>query len=328
MGTGSAGKRRNSVETVGIDELGEYIRLTDDEREAAKRMEENFPFKISRYYAELIRGSDYDYPLRRVIVPSLEELIEYENQEEFDIHADESRYQPVEGIVHRYPGKLLFFPTLECFAHCRFCYRSGRRVASVLSKEKLDRAISYIRERSDIRDVVITGGDPLTLKLSRLEYILNEIRSIDHVEIIRIGTRVMAYAPEIVTPELARVTAKYKPVIMKLSFTHPDEITELCEEKLGILADAGIVLFQQGPLLKNINDSTEILKKMYEKLAKNRVIPYYAGYGNYTPGTKHFTVFREEAVKLVSSLENKTSGFCLPTLMTLDEKDGKTRKVN
>ncbi len=127
-----------------------------------------FPFKISRYYAELIRGSDYDHPLRRMITPSLEELITYEGQEENDIHQDESQYQPVEGIVHRRPGKLLFFPTLECFAHCRFCYRSGRRVAAVLSGEKMERAISYIRETSEIRDVVITGGDPLTLPLSRL----------------------------------------------------------------------------------------------------------------------------------------------------------------
>lgn len=316
------------METVGMEELEEYIRLTDEEREAARRMERIFPFKITRYYAELIRGSDCAYPLRRVIAPGLEELTPYENQEEFDIHADESRYQPIDGIVHRYPGKLLFFPTLECFAHCRFCYRAGRRVAAVLSREKIDAAISYIRERSEIRDVVITGGDPLTLKRPRLEYILDRIRGIDHVEIIRIGTRVMAFAPEIVTPGLARAIARFKPVIMKLSFVHPDEITELCEEKLGILADAGIVLLQQGPLLKNINDSTEILKRMYEKLVKNRVIPYYAGYGNFTPGTRHFTVHREEAVKLVSAMENNTSGFCLPTLITLDPKNNKTRKIN
>jgi lysine 2,3-aminomutase len=228
--------------------------------------------------------------------------------------------------VHRYPGKLLFLPTLQCFGHCRFCFRSGHRVKA-LGRTKIDAAIDYIRKRTDVREVLVTGGDPLVLSLDILEEILARLRAIAHVQIIRIGTRAPAYAPHVVTREMTAMLAKYKPVFMSLSFVHPDEVTAYCAEKLNLLADAGIVLLQQGPLLKGINDDADVLRRMYEKLAQNRVLAYYAIYGILAPGIRHFMVGRSEARGLFQKLENTTSGYCLPHMITLDQRENKTRSV-
>jgi len=153
------------------------------------------------------------------------------------------------------------------------------------------------------------------------------IHAIEHVEIIRIGTRALAYAPQVITHEMVAMFTKYKPVFMALSFVHPDEITPYCEEKLNMLADSGIVMLQQGPILKGINDDALVLKQMYEKLAKNRVLAYYAIYGIFAPGVRHFIVNREVAKHLSMELENSTSGHCLPHMITLDQNDNKSRSV-
>lgn len=312
---------------LSIDELRTYISLTEDEEIAIDAMKDVFPLKISRHYAELIKDSEPNDPLRRMIIPTTEELKKYDDDDELDIHADEAKYQPVQGIIHRYPGKVLLFPTIDCLGYCRFCYRSGQSVKALLSNEKLELAFSYIEE-NNIRDIVITGGDPLMMPVDHIDYILKSLRKIKSVEIIRFGTRALSYAPQIITEELVSVLSKYKPVYVKNSFIHPREIISITEKKLALLSDAGIVLLQQGPLLKGVNNSPEILKELYEKLVKNRVIPYYLGYGTVTPGTRHFTVYREEAKSIIDALENKTSGFCIPTLLTLDSSNNKTRKMN
>lgn len=306
-----------------VSDLKETLNLDPCEIEEIEKVSAKFPMKIPYYYAELMRKKEV---LRQIVVPSGKELIEYEDDSVTDVHADESEYQPVEGIVHRYPGKLLFLPTLKCFGHCRFCFRAGQRI-KLLGKEKLDAAISYIENRTEVREVLVTGGDPLTLPMEDLEDILARIHAIDHVEIIRIGTRALAYAPQVITPELVAMLSKYKPVFMSLSFVHPDEVTPYCEQKLNMLADAGIVMLQQGPILKGINDDAKVLKQLYEKLAKNRVLAYYAIYGIFAPGVRHFIVNRDEAKQLFMELENNTSGHCLPHMITLDQNDSKTRSV-
>jgi lysine 2,3-aminomutase len=304
-------------------ELQMLLLLSADEMRPIEQAGRLFPMKITQYYADLMTEH---VVLRQVAVPSAKELIVYSDDPEADVHADESKYQPVEGIVHRYPGKLLFLPTLQCFGHCRFCFRSGHRVKA-LSRAKIDIAIDYIRRRMEIREVLITGGDPLVLPLPVLEEIIKKIRAIKHVEIIRIGTRALAYAPGVITPELVSMLARHKPVFLSLSFVHPAEVTPYCEDKLNLLADSGIVMLQQGPLLKGINDDAVVLKKMYEKLAKNRVLAYYAAYGIIAPGVRHFIVNREEAKRLFARLENNTSGHCLPHMITLDQSENKTRSV-
>jgi lysine 2,3-aminomutase len=308
---------------VSSAELQQQLLLSDDEMRPIEQASRRFPMKITKYYADLMTEHTV---LRKVAVPSPKELIVYGDDAETDVHADESSYQPVEGIVHRYPGKLLFLPTLQCFGHCRFCFRSGHRVKA-LSQKKVDGAIDYIRKRTEIREVLVTGGDPLVLPLAALEEIIARLRAIRHVEIIRIGTRALAYAPGVITPELVAVLARYKPVFLSLSFVHPSEVTPYCEAKLNLLADSGIVMLQQGPILKGVNNDAVVLKRMYEKLAKNRVLAYYAAYGIYAPGVRHFMVKREEAKRLLEKLENNTSGHCLPHMITLDQNDNKTRSV-
>jgi lysine 2,3-aminomutase len=308
---------------ISSDELQMLLLLSADEMRPIEQASRLFPMKITQYYAALMTEHAV---LRQVAVPSAKELIVYSDDAQTDVHADESKYQPVEGIVHRYPGKLLFLPTLQCFGHCRFCFRSGHRVKA-LSREKIDIAIDYISRRTEIREVLVTGGDPLVLPLPVLEEIVAKIRAIRHVEIIRIGTRALAYAPGVITPELVSLLARYKPVFLSLSFVHPAEVTPYCEEKLNLLADSGIVMLQQGPILKGINDDAVVLKKMYEKLARNRVLAYYAAYGIFAPGVRHFMVNREEARRLFAKLENNTSGHCLPHMITLDQNDNKSRSV-
>lgn len=306
-----------------LADLKEMLHLSASEMKDLAKVSEKFPMKMPLYYAELISKHKV---LQQIVVPSAKELIEYEDDTFTDVHADESGYQPVEGIVHRYPGKLLFLPTLKCFGHCRFCFRSGQRI-KLLGREKLNAAFNYIQNRTDIREVLVTGGDPLTLPMEDLEEILSRLHAMDHVEVIRIGTRALAYAPYAITPELVAMFAKYKPVFLSLSFVHPDEITPYCEEKLNMLADSGIVMLQQGPVLKGINDDPQVLKQLYEKLSKNRVLAYYAIYGIYAPGVRHFIVDRKTAKRLFMTLENSTSGHCLPHMITLDQNENKTRSV-
>ncbi len=306
-----------------LTELKEMLHLSERQMKDLGKASSKFPMKIPLYYAELIKKHKL---LQRIVLPSMEELDTFEDDDTTDVHADESEYQPVEGIVHRYPGKLLFLPTLKCFGHCRFCFRSGRRIR-MLGREQLNAALNYIKTRTDVREVLVTGGDPLTLPLENLEEILSALHAMDHVEIIRIGTRALAYAPHVITDEMVAMLAKYKPVFLSLSFVHPDEITPFCEQKLNLLADSGIVMLQQGPMLKGINDDAKVLKQLYEKLSKNRVLAYYAIYGIYAPGVRHFIVDRASAKQVFSKLENSTSGHCLPHMITLDQNDNKTRSV-
>ncbi len=309
---------------ISMAELQMMLLLNNHEMQQIRAAGRKLPMKIPRYYAELMTSHA---ALRPIVVPSPEELVEYDNDAATDVHADESKYQPVDGIVHRYPGKLLFLPTLQCFGHCRFCFRAGHRIKA-LSREKIDTAIDYIRKRTDVREVLVTGGDPLVLPLEAIEEILARIHAIDHVEIIRIGTRALSYAPRVITSELVAMLARYKPVFMTLSFVHPAEVTAFCAEKLNMLADSGIVMLQQGPILKGINDDADVLKQMYEKLAKNRVLAYYAIYGIFAPGIRHFIVNRQEVRRLFAQLENTTSGHCLPHMITLDQSENKTRSVS
>jgi lysine 2,3-aminomutase len=316
------------VHYLSLEELEQMVKLTDEEKRAIALVEGIFPLKISRHYASLIAGSPPDDPLRKIIIPSLKELETFEDDALLDIHRDEARYQPTEGIIHRYPGKLIFMPTLECLGHCRFCFRQERLCTTLLSEEHIAKAIEYIDKTQEIRDVIFSGGEPLTLSKTMLHRLLQEIYAIKHVEIIRITSRALIYAPEVMDDEMIAMISQFKPLIFIHSFMHPREITPLCIEKLNKLADAGIVMLQQGPILQGINDTTEIIKELYEKLAQHRVIPYYLTYGSVSKGTRHFVKWRKDAKKIMRELENNTSGFCIPHMMTLDVANNKTRSMD
>jgi len=308
------------------EQLAEYVTLTDAEKEGISKCRPIMPMKITRHYAELLDRDNPDDPLRKLAIPSVEELVRYPDDEAVDIHRDEAGYQPVEGIIHRYPGKVLLMYTTACFSHCRFCFRS-EKVASTLDGRRLDKAIEYLRKNESIRDVIFTGGDPMHGNPERLEHALYEVRSIPHVEIIRITTRAPIFAPEIFTDELIKMLSWFKPLIMITSFIHPRELSDEVCSVLDRLSDAGIMLLQQGPILKGINDDVDTLRTLYEKLVQHRTMPYYATWGIVSPGNRHFTLDGESARKLIRQLENTTSGFCIPHLSTLDQNNNKTRSI-
>jgi lysine 2,3-aminomutase len=301
-------------------ELEKFIRLTDDESRAIDELRREYPLKVSRHYASLIDPADPSDPLRRMVVPTLAELTHRPGEEDDDVHADEARYQPCPGIIHRYPGKLLLIPTLACASHCRFCFRKGGKVKH-LTQEESDRALDYIRRDGTIRDVIITGGEPLILTDDELHFWVSSLRKIPHVEIIRITTRSPIYTPSRVTESLVSMLAEHNPLFMTLSFVHPREISPEVERAVTMMADAGLVILQQGPLLKGVNDDAAVLKRLYERLARLRVLPYYAIWGIHAPGAEHFLVEGPEASQLLGSLENKTSGFCVPHLITIARGD-------
>ncbi|MBK8478732.1 MAG: KamA family radical SAM protein [Opitutaceae bacterium] len=300
--------------------LEEFLVLTAAERSAIDQLQTSYPLKISEHYLRLVHPTDPNDPLRRAVIPALAELDHRVGEEDDDVHADEARYQPCPGIIHRYPGKLLLLPTLKCPSHCRFCFRKGRRVTQ-LSREDGERALAYIRSNPTIRDVGITGGDPLSLTDAELDHWLTELRAIRHVQILRITTKYPIYLPDRLTDAFVQMLTKHRPVYVIFSFLHPREITP--ELRLGLrkLADAGIMMLQQGPLLKGINDDTEVLKELFEQLVALQVIPYYASWGLTVPGAEHFVVDGKAAYEIIGALENQTSGFCIPHVITLRKGD-------
>ncbi len=297
-------------------DIEQVLTLTEDERQAVHMLREDFPLRVTEHYLRLLDPSNPSDPLRKLVIPSLEEAIYRPLGEDEDVHADEARYQPCPGIVHRYPGKLLLMPTLRCVGHCRFCFRKGRKVQD-LERGEWETALAYIREDETIRDVVVTGGDPLSLSDRKLLPLLREVRRIRHVQILRLTSRVPIYDPARITDELVEGLAALKPFYFIFSFVHPREITPDLAERIDRLADRGVVLLQQGPLLKGVNDDPRVLKELYERLSALRVHPYYAAWGLTAPGTEHFVVDGRTAARVVGALENQTSGFCLPHLITL-----------
>lgn len=302
------------------DELAGIIKLTEGESRAIEELKDEYPLKVSRHYLNLISPTDPNDPLRRIVIPSAYELRHRAGEEEDDVHADEARYQPCPGIIHRYPGKLLLIPTLACSSHCRFCFRKGGKVKH-LTQQESEQALEYIRNDPTIRDVVITGGEPFVLTDEELHHWLSSVRAIRHVDIIRITTRTPIYTPSRVTESLVRMLAEHTPIFVTMSFCHPREITPEVERGITMMADAGIVLLQQGPLLRGVNDDPMVLKRLYEKLAGLRVLPYYAIWGIHAPGAEHFLVDGQRASAILGSLENKTSGFCVPHLITIARGD-------
>ncbi len=301
-------------------ELERILGLTDDEKKSITALRQSYPLKITRHYLSLIDPANPYDPLRKIVVPSGEELAHRPGERDDDVHEDEARFQPCPGIIHRYPGKLLLVPTLACPAHCRFCFRKGHKVKH-LSHDEGERALDYIRENHGIRDVIITGGEPMILTDEELHYWLSSIRAIPHVELIRITTRTPIYLPSRFTDSLVRMLAEHNPLFVTISFVHPREITPEVERALKAMSDAGIVLLQQGPILRGVNDDSSVLMELYQRLAALRVLPYYAIWGIRTPGAEHFLVDGQTASELVGALENKTSGFCVPHLITIARGD-------
>ncbi|MFZ5940542.1 MAG: KamA family radical SAM protein [Bacteroidota bacterium] len=301
---------RNSF--TSYEQLAKFLQLTEQEN-APVTNGYNLPIRITPYYASLIDTANPEQSLRKTMVPVFDELL-LSPDEKPDPLAEESS-SPVEHIVHRYPDRVLFLATGFCSAYCRYCTRShmvskADKVHS--SKNEWDRAIEYIRSHSEIRDVLISGGDPLTLSDSRLEYLLSNLRAIPHVEIIRIGTKVPVVLPQRITPALVNMLKKYHPLFISIHFTHPDELTPETRYACNMLADAGIPLGSQTVLLKGVNDDVLVFRKLMQQLLTVRVRPYYLYQCDPIPGSKHFRTPVSKGLEIIRGLRGFTTGYAVP----------------
>ena len=299
---------RNSI--TSFEALGKILHLSNGELGFTQQAL-NLPIRITPYYASLLSEFDATHPLRRTMVPVVDELM-LSKGEESDPLA-EGHDSPVPLIVHRYPDRALFLVTDFCSAYCRYCTRSH-----MVSKKKhagsklLDDAINYVATHPEIRDVIISGGDPLTQSDERLEYILSRLRAIPHLEIIRIGTKVPVVLPMRITPKLTRMLKKYHPLFISLHFTHPDEMTPETKKACTMLADAGIPLGSQTVLLKGVNDEVDIMKKLMHELLMARVRPYYIYQCDPIPGSSHFRTPVSKGIEIIQGLRGHTSGYAIP----------------
>jgi lysine 2,3-aminomutase len=275
--------------------------------------ENHLPFRITPYFASLLSRFAPEHPLFRTMIPAKEEL-KTGNGEKND-PLDEECDTPVPHIVHRYPDRVLFTVTGFCAAYCRYCTRShmvAKDNKNHVSSQSWDLAIDYIRKHEQIRDVLISGGDPLTLSDNRLEYLLSQLRAIPHVEIIRIGTKIPVVLPMRITHTLVKMIKKYHPVMMSLHFSHFDELSIETKEACNRLADAGIPLGSQCVLLKGVNDSLETFRKLNHELLKVRVRPYYIYQCDLIPGSAHFRTEIKKGIEIIKGLRGYTSGYAVP----------------
>lgn len=294
-------------------QLDRFLSLSSDEIAFIETSSSKLPIGITPYYLSLIHKENPSSPLRRTVIPSIQEL--YTTPEEADDPLCEDHQSPVPGLVHRYPDRVLLLALDFCSTYCRYCTRSRvvGRGSIHPSKGRLEMAMDYIRANPQIRDVLISGGDPLTLSDNRLSWILTDLRRIPHVEIIRIGTKVPAVLPQRITPQLVRMLRRFHPVYMSVHFTHPDECTPEAARACGMLADAGIPLGSQTVLLKGINDNIETMKELFHRLLKMRVRPYYLYQCDPISGSSHFRTPVEKGIEIIRGLRGFTSGYAIPT---------------
>lgn len=287
------------------EEVAEVFGLNVDE---IRRVAGVFRIRINPYYLSLIKAKGD--PLYRQMVPDAREL---EGTCGLEDPLAEDQKSPVPGIVHRYPDRVLFLVSHECASYCRFCTR--KRMVGDFHKmhpQFIENGLAYIRQHSEIRDVIVSGGDPLLLSDERLEGILRELRAIPHVEIIRIGTRVPCVLPQRVTAKLARMLKKYHPLFMNVHFNHPDEITPQSAKALNRLADAGIPLGTQTVLLKGVNDDPAVMRALMQKLLACRVRPYYIYQADQVAGTEHLRTTVAKGLEVIKGLRGWTSGLAVP----------------
>ncbi|MBM4036987.1 MAG: KamA family radical SAM protein [Planctomycetes bacterium] len=303
--------RNRITDLEGIERV---LRLSDAECNALARPDHLLPAAITPYYMSLLDPDDAAQPLRRTIIPNEAELVRSPGEEGDPLGEDNQ--SPVECLVHRYPDRVLFLVTKFCSAYCRFCTRSrmvGHRAGPPYDTAQWEQALAYVARTRQVRDVLVSGGDPLTLSDERLDWLLARLRAIEHVEIIRLGTKTPAVLPQRITPALIRVLRKYHPLWMSLHFTHPDELTPEATLACTRLADAGIPLGSQTVLLAGVNDDVETMKRLMQGLMKVRVRPYYLYQCDPIPGSAHFRTPVETGLEIIQGLRGHTTGYAVPT---------------
>ena len=303
---------RNRIKSLA--ELERILLLSDNERNAILGHEGNLPMSITPYYASLLDRENADQPLRRTVVMTEDEY--HISPEEKVDPLGEDKHTPVPNLVHRYPDRVLFLMTGFCAVYCRYCTRSrmvGNQDSKYTFQQSLwENAIRYIESHSEIRDVLMSGGDPLTMSDDKLEWLLSRLRQIPHLEILRIGTKVPAVLPQRITPSLVRMLKRYHPLWISIHFTHPVELTPETAAACERLANAGIPLGSQTVLLKGVNDNVETMKRLNQGLMKIRVRPYYLYQCDPVQGTSHFRTSVAKGLEIIQGLRGHTTGYAVP----------------
>ena len=295
-----------------VEQLEPVLDLTDDERRAARETDDVFHMGITPYYAALMDPEDPGCPVRLQSVPTMGELTI--SPRDLEDPLAEERDMPVRGVTHRYPDRVLFYITHNCPVYCRHCTRK-RKVAdptSAAAKKQVEDGLDYIALHPEIRDVVISGGDPLSLSDERLDYILGRLRAIPHIEIFRLGTRNLVTLPQRVTDDFVYMLRRHHPVYVNTHFNHPKECTAEAFEAARMLADAGCVIGNQMVLLKGINDDPKTVLELNHKLLLMRIRPYYIYQCDLSKGISHFRTPVETGVKIIQALRGHTSGLAVP----------------
>lgn len=300
-------ERRKSIVTA--EQLADVIPVSDEEKAVIERVRKTYPMRISPYYASLIKGPDC--PIRKQCVPDARELDNPGVFEDDPLH--EGNYSPVPFLVHKYYDRVAFFICNSCFMFCRHCTRKNTVIKDDrVTKEQFEAILEYLRNTPRVRDVLITGGDPLTLSDEELDYFLSRLRAIEHIQTMRIGTRAIVVQPERITEKLADTLAKYHPIWINTHFNHPDEITPEAAKACDILLRRGIPLGNQSVLLKGVNDDAETMERLVTGLIKIRVRPYYLYQCDCVRGTAHFHTPWEKGPEIIQKIRARVSGYAVP----------------
>ena len=303
----------NRAET--LEDLKKYIELTPEEEEGVKACLGTLRMAIPPYYLSLIDPNEPHDPGRKQAIPTAKELHQSCADLLDPLHEDSD--SPVPGLTHRYPDRVLLLTTDQCSMYCRHCTRrrfAGQHDTSV-PVEQIDKCIEYIRNTPTVRDVLLSGGDVLMLSDDMLEYIISRLREIDHVEIVRLGSRTPVVCPQRITPELCAMLKKYHPIWLNTHFNHPQEITAEAQKACAMLADAGVPLGNQSVLLAGVNDCVFTMKKLVNQLVEMRVRPYYIYQCDLSMGLEHFRTPVSKGIEIIEALRGHTSGYCVPTFV-------------
>ena len=295
-----------------VDTLAEVINLTPEEREEIANSAKYLRMAITPYYATLMDPDNPECPVRRQAVPTSKEL--HLSKDDMEDSVGETTDAPHDGLTHRYPDRVLLLITDQCSMYCRHCCR--RRVVGVTdharSWEEIEAGIDYIRRTPQVRDVLLSGGDPLLVSDAFLEKIFRELRKIKHVEVIRLGSRTPVVLPQRITPGLVKMLRKYHPIWLNVHFNHPNEVTPDSKKAVEMLADGGIPVGNQSVLLKGVNDCPTVMKKLCHDLVAMRCRPYYIYQCDIAKGLEHFRTATAKGIEIIEHLRGHTSGFAVP----------------
>jgi lysine 2,3-aminomutase len=301
---------RNRVDS--LTELESHLNLTQEERAGVLLAGNKLAMSITPHFFNLIDRDNPECPIRRQVIPRIEEG--WNAPEELADPCGEDSHMPVPGLVHRYPDRVLFLVTDRCASYCRYCTRS--RVVSGVGEQQLETqwepAFKYLQEHTEIRDVLLSGGDPLLFSDDRLDKLLTRLRSIPHLQFLRIGSRIPIFLPQRITPALCEMLKKHHPLFISIHTNHPRELTSEVRDALGRLADAGIPLGNQSVLLRGVNDSVEVQKALVHKLLMCRVRPYYLYQCDLINGSSHLRTPVADGVAIIEGLRGHTTGYAVP----------------